>query len=61
MVPTYFRRELRDRVLQRPSRLRTFLFCRRVIAAGPSRSFAVLSGRPGILVHPLSRAMTAKY
>src|SRR3954468_22313069 len=24
MVPTYFRRELRDRVLQRPSRLRTF-------------------------------------
>ena len=38
-----------------------FFFCRRVIAAGPSRSFAVLSGRPGILVHPLSRAMTAKY
>src|SRR6059058_4130969 len=28
MVPTYFRRELRDRVLQRPSRLRTFLDCR---------------------------------
>src|SRR3984893_5036098 len=30
MVPTYFRRELRDRALQRPSRLRTFvcLFCR---------------------------------
>src|SRR3979490_2018603 len=26
MVPTYFRRELRDRALQRPSRLRTFLF-----------------------------------
>src|ERR1700756_3393866 len=26
MVPTYFRRELRDRVLQRPSRLRTFVF-----------------------------------
>ena len=25
MVPTYFRRELRDRVLQRPLRLRTFL------------------------------------
>jgi len=24
MVPTYFRRELRDRVLQRRSRLRTF-------------------------------------
>ena len=31
MVPTYFRRELRDRVLQRPSRLRTyFLFCKPV-------------------------------
>ena len=26
MVPTYFRRELRDRALQRPSRLRTFSF-----------------------------------
>src|SRR3954447_23517042 len=26
MVPTYFRRELRDRVLQRRSRLRTFVF-----------------------------------
>src|SRR5246127_3903354 len=26
MVPTYFRRELRDRVLQRPLRLRTFVF-----------------------------------
>src|SRR5580692_4031370 len=25
MVPTYFRRELRDRALQRPSRLRTYL------------------------------------
>ena len=25
MVPTYFRRELRDRALQRPSRLRTFI------------------------------------
>src|ERR1035437_5212009 len=37
MVPTYFRRELRDRALQRPSRLRTFLFVyRRVIVAGPS-------------------------
>src|SRR5258705_5456696 len=30
MVPTYFRRELRDRALQRPSRLRTFFFGRRV-------------------------------
>src|SRR4051794_7180109 len=27
MVPTYFRRELRDRVLQRRSRLRTILAC----------------------------------
>src|SRR5260221_14160055 len=26
MVPTYFRRELRDRALQRPSWLRTFVF-----------------------------------
>src|ERR1700722_8551083 len=26
MVPTYFRRELRDRALQRPSRLRTLFF-----------------------------------
>ena len=31
MVPTYFRRELRDRALQRPSRLRTFVFRRRVL------------------------------
>ena len=31
MVPTYFRRELRDRVLQRPSRLRTFVFCRKLL------------------------------
>src|SRR2546423_12183688 len=30
MVPTYFRRDLRDRVLQRPSRLRTFLFFVRI-------------------------------
>src|SRR4030088_3606335 len=35
MVPPYFRRELRDRALQRPSRLRTFIFCRRVISPGP--------------------------
>src|ERR1700731_5308673 len=27
MVPTYFRRELRDRALQRPLRLRTFVCC----------------------------------
>jgi len=27
MVPTYFRRELRDRVLQRRLRLRTSVFC----------------------------------
>src|SRR3954447_8056583 len=38
MVPTYFRRELRDRVLQRPSRLRSFvlLVIARRQAAKPS-------------------------
>jgi hypothetical protein len=35
MVPTYFRRELRDRALQRPSRLRTFLVAAEFIAADP--------------------------
>src|ERR1700716_3715784 len=42
MVPTYFRRELRDRALQRPSRLRTFSFFRffmqRILLALPSYS-----------------------
>src|ERR1700692_973585 len=37
MVPTYFRRELRDRALQRPSRLRTFLV-----------GYDLLSSWPGI-------------
>src|ERR1700716_1123620 len=39
MVPTYFRRELRDRALQRPSRLRTFVlvcFFAAMIVALPS-------------------------
>src|ERR1700682_409205 len=42
MVPTYFRRELRDRALQRPSRLRTFSFFRvfmqRILLALPPYS-----------------------
>src|ERR1700722_11442347 len=38
MVPTYFRRELRDRALQRPSRLRTFVSNSIVVVmAGHSR------------------------
>src|SRR5215203_5295892 len=46
MVPTYFRRELRDRVLQRPLRLRT-LFCQPSCPAKAGhpvrRSFPVLA------------------
>src|SRR3954465_4652551 len=38
MVPTYFRRELRDRVLQRPSRLRTFVLFLLVIASEAKQS-----------------------
>src|SRR5437868_14487946 len=39
MVPTYFRRELRDRALQRPLRLRTFvLLISALITARPSCS-----------------------
>src|SRR3954465_14321021 len=72
MVPTYFRRELRDRVLQRPSRLRTFLDCRksRISTPTPRRTprkrgiqYAAASRfgfrRSGILDHPLSRVTTA--
>src|SRR5258708_15473520 len=73
MVPTYFRRELRDRALQRPSRLRTFLSCCRCRPFRHCRhtprkrsiQYAAVSPfyheRSGILDHPLSRAMTAKY
>src|SRR5437763_7123390 len=71
MVPTYFRRELRDRVLQRPSRLRTFLFAvgfahqschtprkRSIDYAAASRFYHKCTG---ILDHPLSRVMTTGY
>src|SRR6202034_3495592 len=45
MVPTYFRRELRDRALQRPSRLRTFL---------SNSNIAVMAGLvPAIHLHCL--------
>src|ERR1700730_17807312 len=44
MVPTYFRRELRDRVLQRPSRLRTFVF---LFAAEFFLDSSPLSSYPG--------------
>src|SRR5438270_3185619 len=72
MVPTYFRRELRDRVLQRPSRLRTFFYCRvnpafqlplprrtprkRGIQYAAASRFGLR--RSGILDHPLSRVTT---
>src|ERR1700731_4090566 len=51
MVPTYFRRELRDRVLQRPSRLRAFVsfcFVARVISAdsSPLTSYPAKAGYP---------------
>ena len=42
MVPTYFRRELRDRALQRPSRLRTFLAAAQFVAAGPFGTAVIL-------------------
>src|ERR1700687_3280587 len=77
MVPTYFRRELRDRVLQRPSRLRTFLFA----PGSPTKDVILRHSRhtprkrgiqyaaasrfyhkcAGILDHPLSRVMTKEY
>src|SRR5260370_37260746 len=45
MVPTYFRRELRDRALQRPSRLRTFLAAAQFVAAGPFGTAVILRGK----------------
>src|SRR3979411_3310379 len=73
MVPTYFRRELRDRALQRPSRLRTFvslfasvfaasLITRHARESGHPvrRGFTILHGPLGILDRPPSRAMTAE-
>src|SRR5437667_2276910 len=77
MVPTYFRRELRDRVLQRHLRLRTFvsLFSPIIAQVCPTRlvipresgatQYAAASRlcrwRSRILDHPLSRVMTAKH
>src|SRR5437879_11549519 len=43
MVPTYFRRELRDRALQRPSRLRTA--AAQFVAAGPFGTAVILRGK----------------
>src|ERR1700686_4612327 len=40
MVPTYFRRELRDRALQRPSRLRTFLLDETLCPSCPRPDYA---------------------
>src|SRR6266404_7326984 len=72
MVPTYFRRELRDRALQRPSRLRTFSYSRfaaefieAVIlresgVSSTLRPHGSISGAGGILDHPLSRVMTTE-
>src|SRR5438309_9452400 len=65
MVPTYFRRELRDRVLQRPSRLRAFVFfvCRifsTTQSVMPAKAGIQYAAAPrfyhdcsGILDHPL--------
>src|SRR5437899_2204047 len=70
VVPTYLRRELRDRVLQRRLRLRAFV-CRRVRSSRRSysakaeypvrRGFPVYRKCAGILDHPLSRVMTTEY
>src|ERR1700740_3679697 len=43
MVPTCFRRELRDRALQRPSRLRIFLPAAQFVATGPPGTAVILS------------------
>src|SRR6202165_4372957 len=54
MVPTYFRRELRDRALQRPSRLRTFSFLPLCFAAS-------LIARPAReRGHPVLRGFTIR-
>src|ERR1700720_2515971 len=45
MVPTYFRRELRDRVLQRPSRLRAFFLLVIVVMPGLVPGIHVLTLR----------------
>src|SRR3979411_1826790 len=54
MVPTYFRRELRDRVLQRPSRLPPFVFlvCHRVCSR---RHLPHFSSSPAKAGYPVRR------
>jgi hypothetical protein len=70
MVPTYFRRELRDRALQRPSRLRTFSFAAelfpsihptpRVIPRHPVRpSAGRMTGSSGVSSKPRLRGSNA--
>src|SRR5215213_5399639 len=47
MVPTYFRRELRDRVLQRRTWLRTFVFgCLRLVLPAHVQSYPANAGYP---------------
>src|SRR3954464_7389356 len=47
MVPTYFRRELRDRVLQRRTRLRTFVFgCLHFVLPAHVPSYPANAGYP---------------
>src|SRR6185437_9339385 len=51
MVPTYFRRELRDRVLQRRSRLRTLL----CLLSASVQYVAAQSGSPPVLENGIAR------
>src|SRR5256886_13374560 len=46
MVPTYFRRELRDRVLQRRSRLRTFVLLLATLSCPRVPSYPANAGYP---------------
>jgi hypothetical protein len=55
MVPTYFRRELRDRVLQRPSRLRTLFF---LLSSYLRRSVLPLPSCPAKAGYPVRRSFT---
>src|ERR1700722_10513637 len=56
MVPTYFRRELRDRALHRPSRLRTFLLPPSLFT--PSTS--ALRSCPAKAGYPVRRGLTVR-
>src|ERR1700761_2974396 len=57
MVPTYFRRELRDRVLQRRLRLRTFLFSPRKRGVQYAAASRVSTDVPELSDHLLSGAI----